>query len=156
VALFGASLAVFAKGAVTQGSDYSWLASAGQVSLGNSKLNLSLFGDTPRAGDSLTIVTAANGVTGKFSQGSSVTVNGFTFKITYNATSVVLTYTPSLRAPSVSRSLDANAGYVNQLYRELLHREAEPAGLRLWAGLLDTGAPREAVVRGIYDSPEHR
>jgi hypothetical protein len=90
VSLFGASFAAFASGAAMQGSDYSWLASDGAVSLGGSKLDLSLIGYTPHPGDSLTIITAAKGITGKFSQGDSITVNSFTFHITYNANSVVL------------------------------------------------------------------
>jgi hypothetical protein len=46
----------------------------------------------------LTIITAAKGITGKFSQGSSITVDGFTFNIAYNAKSVVLTYAPPVHA----------------------------------------------------------
>jgi hypothetical protein len=42
VSLFGASLAVNAKGAAVQGSDYSWLAGDGAVHLGHSNLELSL------------------------------------------------------------------------------------------------------------------
>ena len=96
VTMYGATMTVFAKGAAHQGGDYSWLDSAGAVQLGNSKLDLSLVGYTPKAGDSLTIITAAKGITGKFSQGNSITVNGFTFRITYNANSVVLSYTSLL------------------------------------------------------------
>jgi hypothetical protein len=96
VSLFGASFVAYARGTATQGNDYSWLSSDGKVHLDNSKLDLSLVGYTPRAGDSLTIITAAKGITGNFSQGNSITVNGFKFNITYNANSVVLTYVPSL------------------------------------------------------------
>jgi hypothetical protein len=96
VSLFGASFAAIARGADKQGTDYSWLFSEGAVQLGNSKLALSLNGYTPRVGDSLTIITSTKGITGKFSQGNSITVNGFTFNITYNANSVVLTYRPLL------------------------------------------------------------
>jgi hypothetical protein len=101
VSLFGASFVAYATGAAAQGSDYSWLSSAGKVNLGSSKLDLSLIGYTPRAGDSLTIITAANGITGKFSQGDSITVNGFRFNITYNANSVVLTHVLSLGATAL-------------------------------------------------------
>jgi hypothetical protein len=94
VTMYGATMTVFAKGATIQGSDYSWLAGGGAVNLGNSKLNLSLSGYTPKAGDNLTIITAATGITGKFSEGNRITVDGFTFKISYNAKSVVLTYEP--------------------------------------------------------------
>jgi hypothetical protein len=102
VAMYGATMAVFAKGATIQGSDYSWLAGGGHVNLGNSKLNLSLSGYKPKAGDNLTIITAANGVTGKFSEGNRITVDGFTFKITYNAKSVALTYEPPPPPPPLA------------------------------------------------------
>jgi hypothetical protein len=101
VSMFDASFAVYAKGAATQGSDYSWLSSDGGVYLGSSKLDLALIGYTPRAGQSLTIITAAKGITGKFIQGNSITVNGFTFTITYNANSVVLTYRALLTSQPV-------------------------------------------------------
>jgi hypothetical protein len=94
VTLYGATMTVFARGAAIPGHDYSRLASGGDVNLGNSKLELSLSGYTPKAGDSLTVITAAKGVTGEFSQGNSITVNGHMFKIIYNAKSVVLTYVP--------------------------------------------------------------
>jgi hypothetical protein len=83
-------------------------------------------------------------------------VKGFTFKITYNANSVVLTNVPSLNGAPGTGSLSPNARYVNELYHELLHRDAEPAALSFGAGLLDAGVSREVVARGVYDSAEHR
>jgi len=97
VRMYGATLRVIIRGAATVGTDYSQLASFGNVDLGNSKLELALSGYVPKAGDSLTIVSAAGGIKGKFSQGTSISVGGFTFKITYNATSVVLTLAATLR-----------------------------------------------------------
>jgi hypothetical protein len=46
--------------------------------------------------------------------------------------------------------------YVGDLYRQILERDAEPAGLALWASLLKAGTPRATVVQAIWDSPEHR
>jgi hypothetical protein len=45
---------------------------------------------------------------------------------------------------------------VQQLYRDLLGRDAEPGGLQVWTSLLDAGASRAAVAAGIWNSPEHR
>jgi hypothetical protein len=143
VSLFGATFTVFAKGATTQGADYSWVDSAGRVNLGNSKLAISLAGFNPKMGNTLTILTAAKGIAGKFSQGDSITVNGFTFSITYNANSVVLTTT-------------AVAGPVTQFYRSILNRDPEPAAETYWTNQLNSGTSRFAVVQSIYDSAEHR
>ncbi|MFO0810254.1 MAG: hypothetical protein U0746_16655 [Gemmataceae bacterium] len=95
VSLYGATFTVYARGAAVQGSDFGWLTSDGAVRLGNSKLELALSGYTPQPGHSLTIINAAKGITGQFSQGSSITVNGFKFRITYNVNNVVLTYVPN-------------------------------------------------------------
>ncbi len=97
VRMYGSTFLVNAKGAATAGTDYSQLVGFGSVSLGNSKLDLNLQGYVPKPGDSLTIISATGGIIGKFAQGSSITVGGYTFKITYNATSVVLTLTTALR-----------------------------------------------------------
>jgi hypothetical protein len=92
VTMYGAEFGVIASGATAAGTDYSQLVSSGKVSLGNSNLALFLHNYIPKAGDTLTILTAANGITGQFKQGTSIDVNGFHFTITYNANSVVLTY----------------------------------------------------------------
>jgi uncharacterized secreted protein with C-terminal beta-propeller domain len=46
--------------------------------------------------------------------------------------------------------------FVAQVYRDLLGREAEAAGLTHWKRLLDEGATRDDVVRQILDSRERR
>jgi hypothetical protein len=51
---------------------------------------------------------------------------------------------------------DADTSFVQGLYHSLLGREAEAAGLNGWVQALRSGAPREAVVGAILDSPEHR
>ena len=95
--MYGSKFGVIAKGATTAGTDYSQLVSSGKVNLGNS--NLVLYRDInyiPKAGDTLTILTAANGITGQFAQGTSVmdSTNTFRFNIKYTANSVELVYQP--------------------------------------------------------------
>lgn len=52
------------------------------------------------------------------------------------------------------RSGASHPGYVDALYRRLLGRAAEPAGLDYWTGLLDRGASRRAVAAAIFGSTE--
>jgi hypothetical protein len=153
VTMYGATMMVFAKGAAIQGADYSWLAAGGAVHLGNSELDLSLRGYTPKAGDSLTIITAAKGITGKFSQGNSITVDGFTFKITYNAMSVVLTYSsllttqPPARLAFLNQPGNAPAGGLLSPFRVLVvDALGRPvSGTLVHLGLVTVAAPRGAV-----------
>jgi hypothetical protein len=46
--------------------------------------------------------------------------------------------------------------FVRALYHALLHREAETAGLDGWVGLLRSGASRQQIAQGIWQSLEHR
>ncbi|MGK2930105.1 MAG: DUF4214 domain-containing protein, partial [Acidimicrobiales bacterium] len=46
--------------------------------------------------------------------------------------------------------------YVRSLYRDILHREAEPAGLADWAGQIRRGASLTHVAGGFFGSPESR
>jgi alpha-tubulin suppressor-like RCC1 family protein len=52
-------------------------------------------------------------------------------------------------------SLD-NTGYVQQLYRNVLGREADPAGLADWVGQLNAGASRGTVLVGFSESVEFK
>ena len=52
-------------------------------------------------------------------------------------------------------SLD-NTGYVQQLYRNVLGREADPAGLADWVGQLNAGATRGTILIGFSESPEFK
>jgi hypothetical protein len=47
-----------------------------------------------------------------------------------------------------------NTGYVQQLYRNVLGREADPAGLADWVGQLNSGSSRGKVLIGFSESPE--
>jgi hypothetical protein len=49
----------------------------------------------------------------------------------------------------------ANQVFVGQVYRDLLHREAEPTGLAFWSSQLDQGTSRSQVVLNIEASPEN-
>jgi hypothetical protein len=46
--------------------------------------------------------------------------------------------------------------YVTALYRTVLGRGPEPAGLQTWLHLLNSGVGLFQVVQGIWESPEHR
>ncbi len=79
-------------------------------------------------------------------------------------TSVVLgdlLYSPA--APVSSNSLiygssnpDASSAYIAGLYRSLLGRDADAAGLAWWVGQLNGGTSRNQIVQGFLNSPEHR
>jgi hypothetical protein len=48
-----------------------------------------------------------------------------------------------------------NAAYTQALYRTLLGRPADDAGLAFWVGQLGAGASRTQVAAGIWGSTEH-
>ncbi len=52
-------------------------------------------------------------------------------------------------------SSSPNQLLVGQLYRDLLHREADGGGLAFWSGRLDQNAATDQVARGIEGSPEY-
>ncbi len=45
--------------------------------------------------------------------------------------------------------------FVGDLYQNVLHRAAEPAGLQYWSGLITSGHSREEIADDIVISPEH-
>lgn len=49
-----------------------------------------------------------------------------------------------------------NGEYVNQLYRNVLDREADEGGYANWVGVLDSGHTREFVLTGFSESEENR
>jgi uncharacterized protein (TIGR03118 family) len=49
----------------------------------------------------------------------------------------------------------ANDRFVDQVYQDLLNRQADAAGLAFWTGALDQGATRSQVVAGIESSTEY-
>jgi hypothetical protein len=57
----------------------------------------------------------------------------------------------------VNRSGGSNAGLVDALYRDILHRAPDEAGRRYWIGLLDSGRARpDDVANAFYRSIESR
>jgi hypothetical protein len=48
----------------------------------------------------------------------------------------------------------SNGQFVDQAYRDLLHRAADPLGLAAWNNFLDGGGSRLEVIQGIERSPE--
>jgi hypothetical protein len=52
--------------------------------------------------------------------------------------------------------LDTATPYVTALYREVLNREPDPAGLAGWVHFLNRGGNREQVARAFWESVEHR
>jgi protocatechuate 3,4-dioxygenase beta subunit len=48
-----------------------------------------------------------------------------------------------------------NRSFVFQAYHDLLHRAPDHPGMDAWSALLDSGAPRSAVVQGIQGSVEY-
>jgi hypothetical protein len=56
-------------------------------------------------------------------------------------------------APGTTPGQPANVRFVAQLYRDLLQREADPAGLAAWTAQLDQGVPTSQVVLGIMTDP---
>jgi hypothetical protein len=51
---------------------------------------------------------------------------------------------------------DPQTQFVTALYRAILGRAPDPAGLNSWVGQLGTGASRAQIVQGIWESVEHR
>jgi uncharacterized delta-60 repeat protein len=51
---------------------------------------------------------------------------------------------------------DPQTRYVTALYRDILGRDPDSAGLSYWLGLLGSGTPRAQVAQGIWESVEHR
>lgn len=96
----GGGLLVYVKGAASPGSDYGQLTGQGKVDLRNADLALSLHGYTPQQDQSLTIITAAGGISGTFAQRDTVKANGITFHIRYLGNNVVLS--PQAPFPSTA------------------------------------------------------
>jgi hypothetical protein len=82
--------------------------------------------------------------------GKSWTVAGPGLKVTTVSTGATarVTVAPTV-VPHVER-------YVVRVYQDLFHRAPDAAGLRHWAGALNSGTPRSAVAASITSSDEYR
>jgi hypothetical protein len=75
----------------------------------------------------------------------------------YDPTNPQYPYTPPVvQRVSSTENASPAAQYVQQLYGDLLGRDADPGGLQGWTSVLEAGASRETVAAGIWNSPEHR
>jgi hypothetical protein len=80
-------------------------------------------------------------------------VTGQNFADVPTSVAVPLTLPPNTPFPKQG---NANADYVEALYRSILDRNADPGGLTAWTSLLSSGAmSRLQVVQGIRKSVEH-
>jgi hypothetical protein len=79
-------------------------------------------------------------------QGSSSTITKRDF----------LTISPDPVGPGDPPPASAINTFVNQVYQDLLHREADPLGLAYWGGFLGQGGSPAQVVQGIEGSAEYR
>jgi hypothetical protein len=94
------------------------------------------------AGDSYAVTVA-----------SGWSIAGPNFADVLTSIAVPLTLPPSLPFPAQG---NANADYVEAIYRAVLDRNADLGGLANWTTQLNTGAlSRLQVVQGIRNSPEH-
>ena len=79
-------------GGTTSGSGHDQLQVTGTVELGGANLAGTLInGFAPAFGNTFTIIQSTGAITGRFAQGTLVTIGGSRFRVTYNANSVVLT-----------------------------------------------------------------
>jgi hypothetical protein len=84
---------------------------------------------------------------------SSSSFSSQNFANVLTSISVPLTLAPTTPFPAQG---NANADYVEGIYRAVLNRDADPDGLSSWTGQLNDGsATRLKVVQGIRNSPEH-
>ncbi|HEV8062957.1 MAG TPA: DUF4214 domain-containing protein [Gemmataceae bacterium] len=84
---------------------------------------------------------------------SGSSFNNQNFGDVLTSITVPLTLPPITAFPAQG---NANADYVEAIYRAVLDRNADQAGLSYWTGVLNNGAfSRLQVVQGIRNSPEH-
>jgi hypothetical protein len=84
---------------------------------------------------------------------SGMNLTGQNFADVPTSIAVPLTLPPSTPSPPQG---NANADYVEAVYRAVLDRNADAGGLANWTNLLNTGAlSRLQVVQGIRNSVEH-
>ncbi len=88
-------------------------------------------------------LTLANGTTVNLSPGTKVPVY-----------SLLPLYAQGPLFPD--RSPDVFTAYVTGLYHAILQRDPDPIGLAGWTDALRRGVSRDRVVRGFFDSVEHR
>ncbi|HEV8060141.1 MAG TPA: DUF4214 domain-containing protein, partial [Gemmataceae bacterium] len=85
--------------------------------------------------------------------GSQTSFTNQNFGDVLTSIGVPLTLPPSTAFPAQG---NANADYVEAIYRAILDRNADAGGLTFWVGVLNNGSfSHLEVVQGIRNSPEH-
>ena len=80
------------------------------------------------------------------------TDSGIDFANVITSISIPLSLPPDTPFPAQG---NANADYVEAIFRATLDRDADAVGLSAWTTLLNNGASRVDIVQGISNSPEH-
>jgi hypothetical protein len=83
---------------------------------------------------------------------SGASVTGINLGEVLTNIAVSLTLPPIMPFPAQG---NANADYVEALYRYILERNADAGGLASWTSRLNNGASRTSVAQGIWKSAEH-
>lgn len=84
---------------------------------------------------------------------------GYYFNVADEGTSIQAIAYGFTHSPEFARLYGANVSdqvYIANLYRNALHREAEPEGMQYWTDKLQNGMTREQVLLGFSESPENK
>ena len=96
-------------------------------------------------------------MTGVFTWTPSPSQGGRTYTITVRVRDPFLPTVTDIESFTVQvENVDDRVHFVRELYRVVLGRDADAAGRNHWVGFLLAGIPRDAVVRGFWESAEHR
>lgn len=89
--------------------------------------------------------------------GPNFVVSGSHNYATEGVFNITVTVTPLLGPTAVANNLPVTSGgFVSALFREVLEREPDQAGLSFWSGQLLNGLPRDLVAQSFWESTEHR
>lgn len=139
------------NGVVDQGEPVSQLDSSGNYQFALAVPGVYTIREVPGPSDGLIRTAPKDGVyTVTASAGG--TFNGLDFGETRTCNTVPVVPVANRFAPAA----DANAAFVNGLYRNVLERDPDAAGLAHWSAALSAGATRAAVANAIWSSLEHR
>jgi hypothetical protein len=98
--------------------------------------------------------TAAHGGAGLGSEAGTISYSGFGFALRNQIEPVLpatITTIPTMPAPSAS---DPITGQVNEVYREVLGRDADPSGISTYTAMLTSGRSVAEVRQIVAQSPE--
>jgi hypothetical protein len=98
------------------------------------------------------LVTNPAGASYQVTATSGSTTSGLNFGEVLTSIAVPLTLPLTTAFPAQG---NANADYVEALYRFILQRNADSGGLAYWTGLLNKGVSRTSVAQAVWKSQEH-